>query len=72
MLNHIQEAPANVLVSLVSNLELMTKNQLKLYLEAIENIVLTNPDINAQLLRFAESGNHTYGYIVAEFLEDLE
>ena len=72
LLNHIQEAPANVLVSLVSNLELMTKNQLKLYLEAIENIVLTNPDINAQLLRFAESGNHTYGYIVTEFLEDLE
>ena len=72
LLNHIQEAPVNVLVSLAGNLELMTKNQLKLYLEAIENRVLTNPDINAQLLRFTDSGNHTYAYIVAEFLEELE
>lgn len=72
LLNHIHEAPVNVLVSLAGNLELMTKNQLKLYLEAIEKKVLTNPDINAQLLRFAESGNHTYGYIVTEFLEDRE
>jgi hypothetical protein len=72
LLNHIQKAPVEVLVSLAGNLELMTKNQLKLYLSAIENTVKTNPDINAQLLRFAESGNHTYAYIVTEFLEDLE
>ncbi|MBU2904851.1 MULTISPECIES: hypothetical protein [Arenibacter] len=72
LLNHIQEAPLEVLVLLASNLEIMTKNQLKLYLSAIENIAMTNPDINAQLLRFAESGNHIYAYIVAEFLEEME
>ncbi|RAJ07469.1 hypothetical protein [Arenibacter echinorum] len=72
LLNHIQEAPIEVLLLLASNLELMTKNQLKLYLSAIENIAMTNPDINAQLLRFAESGKHTYAYIVAEFLEEME
>ncbi len=72
LLNHIQEAPVEVLVLLSGNLELMTKNQLKLYLSAIENIVTTNPDINTQLIRFTESGNHTYAYIVTEFLEEME
>tara|TARA_R110002111_G_scaffold25348_8_gene55746 strand:+ start:1138 stop:2253 length:1116 start_codon:yes stop_codon:yes gene_type:complete len=72
LLNHIQQAPVEVAVLLGGNLEIMTKNQLKLYLLAIENEAMTNPDINAQLLRFAGSGTHTYAYVVAEFLEELE
>lgn len=70
LLNHVQEAPVEVLVLLGGHLEVMTKNQLKLYLSAIENIALANPEINEQLSRFAESVNHTYAYVVAEFLEE--
>ncbi|MCK0146950.1 hypothetical protein MWU78_14935 [Arenibacter sp. F26102] len=72
LLNHIQQAPVEVLVLLGGNLELMTKNQLKAYLAAIEKNEMANPQINAQLLRFTNSGNHTYAYIVAEFLEEFE
>lgn len=71
LLNHIRKAPIEVLVVLGGNLELMTKNQLRLYLSAVESIIKTNPEINAQLLRFSESSNHTYAYIVAEFLEEM-
>jgi len=72
LLNHIQQAPVEVLVLLSGNLELMTKNQLKLYLTDIEKVVRTNAQIKDQLLRFTNSGKHTYAYIVAEFLGEIE
>jgi len=71
LLNHVQQAPVEVLVLLSGNLEIMTKNQLKLFLAAIKNKVKTNSEINANLLIFVNSGKHTYAYIVAEFLETL-
>lgn len=72
LLNHIQQAPVEVLVLLSGNLELMTKNQLKLYLTASEKVVRKNAQIKDQLLQFSNSGKHIYAYIVSEFLEELE
>jgi hypothetical protein len=50
----------------------MTKNQLIAYLNAIENRAKRDLHINAELLRFSNSNNNTYAYIVAEFLEEME
>jgi hypothetical protein len=72
LLNHVHEAPVEVLVLLANNLGLMTKNQLIAYLNAIENRAKRDLHINAELLRFSNSNNNTYAYIVAEFLEEME
>lgn len=72
LLNHVDQAPIEVLIALSGNLEVMTKNQLKEYLKAVQVRATENPLINAELLRFSNSGTNTYAYIVTEFLEEME
>ena len=72
LLNHLETAPKEVLLSLSVNMGLMTKNQLKTYLMGVEDLVQYNSLLAKELDSFAHSKSNTYGYIVEEFLEDLE
>ena len=72
LLNHLETAPKEVLLSLSTNMGLMTKNQLKTYLRGVEGLVNYNSVLAKELNSFAHSKSNTYAYIVKEFLEDLE
>lgn len=69
LLKHLNEVPIQVLESLSEELPIMTKNQLKVYLGAIET---HHTQIHNTIKVFANSEHNTYSYIAKEFLERQE
>lgn len=69
MLNHLKSAPKEALVMLSTNLEVMSKNQLKLYLNHLSNQNLST-EIIKNLTIFANSNAHSYAYLVNQFLNE--
>lgn len=72
LLNHLDKATNEILEDLSSELKVMTKNQLKIYLINLENKISIDAPIIRNLRRFSEANKYTYAYLVQNFLEDRE
>ncbi|MEX0312660.1 MAG: hypothetical protein AB3N18_00670 [Allomuricauda sp.] len=72
LLNHINSASERVLKLLSRNLETMTKNQLRVYLQSLNKRKNIEQETIENLQTFSTSNQATYGYVVAEFLENYE
>ena len=69
LLKYLSSAPKEVIVMLSANLEVMSKNQLKLFLNHISNQDLSS-EINKNLTIFAHSDKYSYAYLVEQFLNE--
>lgn len=70
MLQYVDTASGKVLEQLSSNLGMMTKNQLKTFLQKLKRREPWNQKIIENLEAFTKSNHATYGYIVEEFIEN--
>lgn len=71
LLEHLNSASTETLEGISTQLGVMTKNQLKIYLEQIGKNGLVDP-IRKNLVVFANAEKQTYSYIVNQFLEEYE
>lgn len=69
LLKHIEHAPQMAMEFISGKLNVMTKNQLKIYLDAIDKYP-SNPVIMNNLYLFANANDWQYAYIVAAYLEN--
>lgn len=67
LLKHLDSAPKQVFVMLSFKLDVMSKNQLKLFLNHLSNQNLS-PEIIKNLTIFASSNKYSYAYLVEQFL----
>jgi len=72
LLNRLDKATNEILEDLSSELKVMTKNQLKIYLINLENKISIDAAIIRNLRKFSEANKYTYAYLVQNFLEDRE
>lgn len=70
MLEHLGKAPESVLESISTELQIMTKNQLKKYLRDLKERGNLSAVTMMNLEDFAISENAAFVYLVKEFLED--
>lgn len=68
LLGHLQFASPDILEKISEDLDVLTKNQLKIFLESLINLKLS-PRLEKNLVTFAET-NEVYGYLVKEYLEE--
>lgn len=69
LINHLPQSHPIALTLLSDHLEIMTKNQLKTYLEALTaNGSALDPEIRKKLETTAESQEYAYGYLIAQWL----
>ena len=69
LLKHLDNAPKSVIKRLSLNLDVMSKNQLNLFLNHLSNQYLS-PVIIKNLTTFANSDKHSYAYLVEQFLNE--
>lgn len=69
LLQKLKSSSQTVIQDLSSELEVMTRNQLKMYLSKLPMDVKGNSVLMGNLHIYAK--NNSYGYIVKEYLEDL-
>ncbi|MEM9143450.1 MAG: hypothetical protein AAGA86_10720 [Bacteroidota bacterium] len=69
LLEHLDKAPIPVLEDISSYLGTMSKNQLKVYLEHLAHLSHIPSKIQDNLKETVKSDNHTYTYLIEEFLE---
>lgn len=69
LLKHLNNASNQVFVMLSSNLDVMSKNQLKLFLNHLSNQDLSS-EIIKNLTIFATSEKYSYSYLVEQFLNE--
>lgn len=72
MMKYLDEAPGYVPEVLSSKLSAMSKNQVKTFLRYLSNNKKMDSKTQNNLLKFANSENETYAYLVLEFLEELQ
>ena len=72
LLTHLNKTSGAVLELISMNLDIMTKNQLKVYLDHISKKKTIDPGIKKNLYTFATSGTETYAYLVKQFLVDYQ
>ncbi|AYN66701.1 hypothetical protein D1013_04545 [Euzebyella marina] len=70
LLEKIAMAPLTIIYELSKNLGVMTKNQLKQYLNHLSNTKGIDKVLIESLKSFADDPNETYNYLVDNFLED--
>lgn len=70
LLEHLDKAPELVIESISAELQVMTKNQLKKYLQYLEEQENLSSVTRINLKVFANSDNAEFVYLVKEFLED--
>ena len=69
LLKYLDSAPKSVIEGLSLNLDVMTKNQLSLFLNHLSNQYLS-PEIIKNLTIFASSDMYSYAYLVEQFLKE--
>lgn len=70
LLQHIDTAPEATLMTISTQLGVLTKNQLLLFLSHLESKESVPTEIWENLRRFAASSKEKNAYIVVQFLED--
>ncbi|MCP4977664.1 MAG: hypothetical protein GY931_16050 [Maribacter sp.] len=70
LLEHLQFASPGVFEKVSENLDVLTKNQLKIFLESLSYLKFS-PRLEKNLSTFANT-NEVYGYLVKEFLEEFQ
>lgn len=69
LINHLPQSHPIALTLLSGHLEIMTKNQLKTYLDALSaNGSVISPEIRTGLETAAKSLEYAYGYLIGEWL----
>jgi len=71
LVNYLNEAPGYVQTILSSKLEVMSKNQLKSFLNYLSESVKLDSELQNNLKEFSDSET-TYAYLVQEFLEETQ
>ncbi len=69
ILERLNNAPEHIILKLSEQLYLMTKNQLKMYLEELKEGERINSKIKTNLELFASSDREAQSYLVKQFLE---
>lgn len=72
LLDHLSEAPKTVLEGLSVELTNMTKNQIKVFLDYLEESESVSASIQANLKAFSNSDTETYAYLVKIYMEDFQ
>lgn len=72
LLDHLATAPKSVIEELSLELKVMTKNQLKLFLNHLKESGKVNKTIHTNLISFSNSDTETNAYLVKTFLEDYK
>lgn len=74
LLEHLEDAPETAIEIISDKLEVLTKNQLKIYLEFICNNekVKINLKVNNSLKKIADSNQYPYAYLIREYLNYSE
>ncbi|MGI9545283.1 MAG: hypothetical protein ACR2MX_18615 [Cyclobacteriaceae bacterium] len=72
LLQHLNQAPKVSVKDLSLHLEVMTKNQIKVYLQHVTESDPADQTILDNLTAFAGSKTQSYSYLVEQYLEDLE
>jgi hypothetical protein len=70
LLGHLNTAPESVVKILSGQMNAMTKNQLKVYLDHLETWERIPPVLENNLRAFSSANSETYAYLVTYFLED--
>ncbi len=70
LLKHLDTAPSFAFDSLSAHLGRMSKNQLKTFLNSLSLLEKVDDEVQSNLEKFANSEIETYGYLVANFLEN--
>jgi len=70
LLEHLNTASQRILEDISSQLGIMTKNQLKAYLDYLGGLEQLSSSIKKNLRSFAKSSTEKYDYLVEEFLSD--
>lgn len=70
LLEHLNATSDKTLEDVSFHLGVMTKNQLKVYLEYIADYGQLNSSIRKNLQAFSKSNSEKYAYLVTQFLED--
>ncbi|MEO1010869.1 MAG: hypothetical protein AAFX53_06140 [Bacteroidota bacterium] len=71
LLEHLEDAPEAVIEKVSSNLGILSKNQLKIFLDFLSAKDSLSPHLLKNLETFAQSKTAPYGYLAVQFLEDL-
>lgn len=72
LLDRIDSASNTTLELISSQLGVMTKNQLKIYLAHLRDISDFSPKINNNFVAFVNSENEVYSYLVEDFLKEYQ
>ncbi|WP_339705967.1 hypothetical protein [uncultured Kriegella sp.] len=70
LLDHLQYASKDTLEDLSSELSVMTKNQLRAYLQHLEEHKMTSKSLRKNLEAFSKNDSEKYAYLVAQYLEE--
>jgi len=71
LLDHLESANESIITYLSSNLNVMSKNQLKKFLNQLGERRSIDKITEKNLVEFAKSDTETYCYLVGQFLEDI-
>ncbi|MGB5667912.1 MAG: hypothetical protein WBM53_13775 [Maribacter sp.] len=71
LFEHLEMAPESTIKEISKKLRILTKNQLKAYLNCVEKRKV-DQSIMANLIVFSNSPSENYNYLVEEFLEQYE
>ena len=70
MLDNLDTASASTIEMLSTDLEIMTKNQIKVYLQSLMDMRNLSAVTKSNLEKYTTSNNVVFGYLVKEFLQD--
>lgn len=70
LLDHLQHVSKDTLEDLSSQLGVMTKNQLRAYLQHLEERKSTSKSLRKNLEAFSKTDSEKYAYLVAQYLEE--
>ena len=68
LLDHLQHASKDTLEDLSSELRVMTKNQLRAYLQHLEERKMTSRSLRKNFEAFSKTDSEKYAYLVAQYL----